>query len=129
MSHDLKVRVTRYVNFVLASRRDHVQLKDTVLLKLLSGPLLDDVHYELNIPHLEGHPFFSQLNQRMPSLLKKLCRVICRSVFLSQGDTLFSAGETCVEMYFVASGLLVYTPQEAASVRVGRGQWCCEAIL
>jgi hypothetical protein len=59
ISRDLSARVNRYIACVLEAKRSSVQLRDVQFLSLLSGPLLDDLLFELHSTQLLVHPLFA----------------------------------------------------------------------
>jgi len=131
ISRDLTIRVNRYISFMLEAKRNSIQHEDVLFLDLLSGPLLDELNFELHSDHLMVHPFLAELGRQMPAVLRKLCSIAVKNVSLSRGDALFSPGASCTEMYIVVSGLLSYKQEHQGDAHelLRNGNWCSEAVL
>lgn len=132
ISRDLVIRANRYITNILETKRKFVQQQDVEFLGLLSGPLLNDLLFELYSAHVLVHPFFRELRERQAAILRKLCSFAVNRTYLSCGDELFGPGSICTQMYFVVGGQLTYIFQRLNSIAVKElrhGAWFSEAVL
>lgn len=110
-------------------------------LQKLSTELLMELHEECaGRPALPPHPFFENLRRCHPHLVQELCLEALVPLLRFSDEIVFSAGEACLQMYFVANGNLQYTINQQRdsdsrrALEVVRrmlygGQWLSEAAL
>jgi hypothetical protein len=101
------------------------------LLRLISEPLLIDLHFELYNPVLSFHPFFGRYSRECPQIMRRVCHSATSMAVGSTGDTIFNAGEypSPPLMYFVCAGTLQYVALSGAMYEVRAIQWVAEAAL
>jgi hypothetical protein len=134
ISTELSVRMRRHLEHRLVGGKTRIEERDVELLKLLSKPLLMELHMEVYTGYLECHPFFEKFSEFNLMGIRKLCHTAIEEQTLSRHDILFSVGDTASKVYFVHSGMLSYIPNWfpiAENVYpCGEGQgWLCEACL
>lgn len=108
ISTPLAVRMRRHLEYRLLRQKNMLEEKDIEVLKLLSEPLMMELHVEVYRPCFVIHPFFQRYNE-YGIVMRKLCHTAITEISLSLHDVLFSYGETCEQMYFVKAGALLYT--------------------
>eukprot|EP00448_Togula_jolla_P038783 CAMPEP_0170635714 /NCGR_PEP_ID=MMETSP0224-20130122/37377_1 /TAXON_ID=285029 /ORGANISM="Togula jolla, Strain CCCM 725" /LENGTH=336 /DNA_ID=CAMNT_0010965249 /DNA_START=30 /DNA_END=1037 /DNA_ORIENTATION=+ len=133
ISPELITRVTVYSDNIIKPRLREVSLSDVELLKLLPRSLYMDVVLELNDQDIEVHPFFRALHVTNRVVMQKVCNVALQQVVLSEGDVLFSLGETAHSMFFVKSGEMKYARLRHNHTwereQLEKKHWFCEAVL
>jgi len=133
ISTELITRVTIYADNIIKPRLRQVSLHEVELLNLLPRSLYMDVVLELYDQDIEVHPFFRALHVQNRVVMQKVCNVSLQQVVLSEGDVLFSLGETAHSMYFVKSGEMRYTRLQDDHTwereELTRAHWSCEAVL
>merc|ERR1712151_1245073 len=90
------------------------------------------LHMEIIAPSLDVHPFLKQFVESNSIGMRKICHTAIREVSISQGDTLFSGGDLCEQMYVMVSGCLEYTFMRGGAEvlkEVRAKEWLCEASL
>jgi len=133
ISSELTTRVTIYADNIIKPRLKQVSVSEVELLKMLPRSLYMDVILELYDQDIEVHPFFRALHVQNRVVMQKVCNTALQLVVLSEGDVLFSPGETAHAMYFVKQGVLLYTRVTAdgdrEKERLDKKCWFCEAVL
>jgi len=131
ISASLLIRVTKYVDTVIAPRFDRVNMHDVVLLKLLPHSIHSEVISEIYDKHFSLHPFFAAYSvldsTGMHSIYKNLTQIA-----LADNDMLFSPGQKASSMYCIITGNFEYSlrlPHVDQPISVCPGMWCSEAAL
>jgi len=107
ISVQLSARVKKYIGSSQPQQITESNFKD---LQKLSTELLVELHEEMRAPEvLPFHPFFLNLRQRHPHLVRELCLDALVPLLKFSDQVVFSAGEECRQMYFIANGSLQYT--------------------
>merc|ERR1719277_763303 len=101
ISRSLKIRVNRYIDIILSRTDKLVSRKEVTLMKMLSGPLQEELQLEVYWRHARHHPFFRTMGLRSMLVFRKICFSAMDQVLLSRGDVLFAAGETAHLMFFI----------------------------
>jgi len=134
ISSDLKARITRYVDLVIANSRNKIEYKKIEYLQLLSGPLHAALQLELFEPALTVVPYLAEYSQLSRPSMSQVCFSAVRKFRIFKKDTLFNFGEECTEMMIMLSGAVFY--RRARGIRGVRRrtnieQVCvlCEAVL
>lgn len=137
ISVPLSARVKKYIGF---SQPQQIRESNIHSLQKLSTELLMDLHEEMRAPALPAHPFFISLRAKHPHLVRELCHEALVPLLKFSDEIVFSTGEPCLQMYFVANGNLQYTinqqrdadprriPEVVRRMLYG-GQWLSEAAL
>lgn len=135
----LAVRVLRNAQHALNEERRFVPESRVGLLKLISTPLLIELHFEIHSQVLGHHPFVSKYQEVNPAGVKK----VCHSAELEAAMD---------KMFFIVQGSLTYQHKLASSsvsrekpdrnigagpgvqladsgVVVTRPRWLCEPVL
>eukprot|EP00930_Biecheleria_cincta_P043613 TRINITY_DN29934_c0_g2_i1.p1 TRINITY_DN29934_c0_g2~~TRINITY_DN29934_c0_g2_i1.p1 ORF type:complete len:795 (-),score=114.55 TRINITY_DN29934_c0_g2_i1:54-2438(-) len=130
ISRQLAVRVQRNAQFAMREQKSKAPEKSVELLKVISPPVLMEVHYEIHSKVLNLHPFFLYYNEVNPAGIRKVCHVAIEMLSLSQGDVLFSELEAppVPRMFFVVAGRFNYLKGDSA-IPVQEDQWMSEAGL
>mmetsp|Transcript_41426 Transcript_41426/g.107206 ORF Transcript_41426/g.107206 Transcript_41426/m.107206 type:complete len:796 (-) Transcript_41426:238-2625(-) len=150
ISHDLSVRILKYVEHQLTNQYDEIQQKDVRLLEVLSDPLRQELVQENICPILTPHPFFKAFAQTDSGAMNQLCNFAVKQSSLMEGDTVFCEGVTDDHMYVLLqnSRLSYEFQQKRRATQRGRSfivdthghdrsehdktpleDWCCEAAL
>lgn len=102
------------------------------LLRLISRPLMAEIHFEVRVPSLSTHPFFLNYQRVCPLAIHRVCDGAMSQLALASGDLIFVRGETPTrpKMLFFLRGKLMYTRPSKTDVKIlGSGDWACEATL
>jgi hypothetical protein len=130
VSHELTIRMKRYVDMVVVPKFHKMSVADVVLLPQLSTHLREELHTELASQNLHLHPFFQELI-RNKAVMTKVCTTAVTNLEFARGDVVFNAGQLGNHMYVVTDGVLEYIPHskhyEIQSCKVG--SFICEAVL
>eukprot|EP00931_Biecheleriopsis_adriatica_P110568 TRINITY_DN8485_c0_g1_i1.p1 TRINITY_DN8485_c0_g1~~TRINITY_DN8485_c0_g1_i1.p1 ORF type:complete len:1037 (+),score=234.90 TRINITY_DN8485_c0_g1_i1:103-3213(+) len=130
ISRPLAVRVQRNAQFAMLEQKSNAPETSVELLKIISPPVLMELHFEIHSKVLFLHPFFDCYNDVNPTGIRKVCHLAVDMLSLHPGDILFSEFEvpTVPRMFFVMSGGFQYlhTPDV---ITVKEGEWMCEAVL
>lgn len=105
---------------------------DTVdLLHVVSEPLQIEMHFEMYCKTLANHPFFMELMDLAPHLMRRICHLAMSTLWLASGDVLFVKGEEPAEpkMYFCCSGMLHYLDDYGEKTPVTDKMWLAEGTL
>jgi len=132
ISRSLSLRVENNAQFVLADMKRSAPESSVELLKLISEPLLVELHFEVNFSVLSHHPFFALYHEIYPSGVRKLCHNAVSVLSLSRADILFSEGEVVSNprMFFPDSGDMEYKQECAEHARhLHPRDWLCEHVL
>lgn len=137
ISVPLSARIKKYIG---CSQPQQIRDSNIQLLQKLSTELLMGLLEEMHAPALPAHPFFVSLRAKHTHLVHELCREALIPLLKFSEEIVFSAGEPCLQMYFVANGNLQYTinqqrdadprriPEVVRRMLYG-GQWLSEAAL
>jgi len=130
ISHQLTVRMRRYVDLVLIPKFQTMGVKDVILLPQLSEPLREELQTEIESRKLAIHPFFKML-QKNKTAMCKICNTALKNILVARGDVVFSAGLVSEFMYIITSGVLDYIPHHTThpQERLKKDRWVCEAAL
>mmetsp|Transcript_54408 Transcript_54408/g.165298 ORF Transcript_54408/g.165298 Transcript_54408/m.165298 type:complete len:889 (-) Transcript_54408:98-2764(-) len=132
ISRPLAVRIQRNAQHALKEQKLNMPESDVSLLKLISLPLMMEIHYETFFPTLSNHPYFRCLHDNDPAGIRKICHQCVGQQQLSAGDVLFAAHECPIKpaLYFVLQGDVHYL-QDATdtSFLVSTTEWLCEPVL
>jgi len=136
ISRPLAVRVQRNAQYEVLEAKKNVHETSVDLLRLISNPLLVELHFEINGHVLMTHPFFENYHDINPGGIRKVCHVAVHGMSVHPGDVLFRNLEvpTHRRMFFVVSGELDYleTQDDGRSQVMGKlqkGDWFCEGVL
>jgi len=131
ISSRLAARVHRSVLHALSEQKRNTPESQVELMALLSEPLRIELHYEINGPVLQYHPFFRCYNKTNPAAVRQVCHQAMTFLTLARSDTVFSEGEvpSCPKMFFVLSGRLLYIREGADASSLAQGQWAAEPAL
>lgn len=130
ISRSLAVRVQRNAQHAMLEQKNLAPESNVELLKLISNPVLVEVHFEIHSRVILEHPFFLSYNEINPAGIRKVCHTAISMLSLHPKDVLFSDLEvpTNPRMFFVVSGSLLYLQDEVVQA-VDRGIWISEAVL
>lgn len=139
ITDELGTRIMTCARFFVEQREKHQDENDVELLKVLSEPLLIEIHYDVNCQVLGQHQFFKRYNHFEPQAVMKICHSAIATVGLGTEDVLFTQGEepTNPRMFFALNGLLLYLKDFDGDgsidldemVEVREGMWLCEPVL
>lgn len=127
----LTVRVQRNAQHAMVLEKAKAPEEHVELLKIISAPVLVEVHYEIHSRILLCHPFFRRYAEVNPVGLRKVCHSAVTLLFLQNKDPLFSALEVPSDprMYFVVSGKLIYQQPRRPAKTIEAGHWLSEQVL
>jgi len=113
VTRDLGIRIFRYVQVALGTRRKEVR-PDPEMMNLLSQPLREELYTQVLSRKVTTHPFFMLYSRSSPTVMRRICRKAISEVHLSTHDRLFDIGEACTCCFFVSAGVLHYVPYSKA---------------
>jgi len=133
----LSVRLRRHVD---RCRPERVREGNLEALRTSSVDLMVDLLEELRLPPFSAHPFFVNLRNGHPHLVRRLCQEALMPMLKAEGEMVFFAGELCSRMYVIINGRAQYVAsvQQQDSTNSGPalvkrvlhgGQWLSEAAL
>lgn len=101
------------------------------LLPTISEPLRMEIHYDMHMQIMITHTFFKLSNDINSWMMRRVCHDAIDSLMLSRGDTLFCQGEISEHprMYFIKSGLMLYSHQTGKREDAKDGNWASEGGL
>jgi len=131
ISRKLTLRVQQNAQHAVEEQKRNLPEEHVDLLKIISHPLLVEMHYEIYSPLLLEHPFFFYYNDINIGGIRKVCHNGVHVLRMSVGDVLFSDLEVPAygRMFFITGGCIQYLKKKGA-VQSGRiGQWLSEPVL
>jgi len=138
ISSKLSMRVQRNAQHQMKEQARNMPEDKIDLLTKISEPLLIELHFEIYSPAFNCHPFFKRYIKECPQVMRKVCHTAARSVSVSAGDGIFSAGTSPAQpqMYFITDGSLEYmskalvtTTHDDHNIELQKGEWIAEAVL
>lgn len=141
ISRELSARVTCNAKHAAVEQTRAATESGVALLKLISEPLLVELHFEVHNQVLGFHSFFRAYETVNPRGVRQLCHVAVSQQSVSKGDVVFCSLDTSEHrMLFVQCGLLHYirskqldSPNSEAEHQetelVTEKQWAAEAAL
>lgn len=130
ISRRLAGRVQQNAQFAIEEQKRNVLEENVELLKLISTPLLVELHFEIFSPVIMEHPFFRCYNEINSVGVLKVCHAAVSSLKLLHGDLLFSELErpSNPRMFFVVDGTVEYARTKSAE-EARSGDWFAESVL
>jgi len=131
ITHGLATRIHHNARYALAQQERIIDEEHVDLLLRVSEPLRMELHFEMYIPVLSQHPFFSCYSFECPLTMHKMCHHATSMLQLSCGDIIFSVGEIPAnpKVIFTVSGILTYMHFSFGNTELPRGHWAAEANL
>jgi len=131
ISPDLCINIKMSVTQGLKELDRHTQEGGVDLLKLISDPLLMELHFEVYAPFLRQHPFLRCYHEANPAGIAKICHVAVSIVNVQRDDWIFQVLESPHKprMLFVMEGCLLYQRQGVELEKVLSKMWISEAVL
>lgn len=131
ISRALATRVENNAQFAMAEQKRNAPESSIELLKLISEPLLVELHFEIHFPGLCVHPFFFYYHDVNPAGIRKLCNTGVSRISFSRGDVLFSDCEVMSHprMFFLLRGSMLYVQDGKENRKVQPEEWFCEPSL
>lgn len=131
ITRSLSTRVENNAQFVLAEQKRTAPESSIELLKVISEPLLVELHFEVNFEVIACHPFFYLYYEVNASAIRQMCHSAASHLSLFRGDVLFHNTEVPAlpRMFFPVSGELAYTQEGHQETTVHAHQWLCEHVL
>jgi len=127
----LAMRLQRSAQQAIQEQQRFMPEDEVAILKLVSEPLLVDLHFAMYAGVLRSHPFFAHYVEECPQVMRKVCHAAMSMLRVARGDVLFGPGESPSRprMYMISSGSLQYVSM-SANVHVVQAQDCVsEAAL
>eukprot|EP00929_Paragymnodinium_shiwhaense_P059838 TRINITY_DN29938_c0_g1_i1.p1 TRINITY_DN29938_c0_g1~~TRINITY_DN29938_c0_g1_i1.p1 ORF type:complete len:620 (+),score=132.78 TRINITY_DN29938_c0_g1_i1:112-1971(+) len=127
----LAMRVMRNAKAALVLGNTYISEVNVNLMRLISEPLLEELHMEMYSPTLVHHPFFETYLIHCPQVMKKVCHNAITRKQVFSGDVIFETGEHPAEpvMYFIRKGLMKYSHSKGTTYDLKDGEWLAEAVL
>eukprot|EP00928_Gymnodinium_smaydae_P001057 TRINITY_DN10393_c0_g1_i2.p1 TRINITY_DN10393_c0_g1~~TRINITY_DN10393_c0_g1_i2.p1 ORF type:complete len:497 (-),score=18.23 TRINITY_DN10393_c0_g1_i2:37-1305(-) len=127
----LAVRICRNAQHAFRRRLSFTSESHVDLLKIISEPLLIDLHYECYSRAFQRHRYFSTLCHKASEFMRKICHGATSMEFAASGSIVFEMAEVPErpQMYFVSDGSLQYSPMTEHPTTVGQGQFLSEGAL
>lgn len=142
VSKRLSERLQRNVQHALRVQAGGTPEHEIEVLKLVSEPLMKELHFELYAPVLKVHPLFRWMADEDPSSLRSICHTAITEIIVFEADVIFCPGEVSSSpcMLFVLSGVQQYIQSADDSdildldgtmpgTEVRPGEWLCEHFL
>lgn len=135
VSLTLATKVQRNAQHAMQEQKKMTDERDVELLKLVSQPLMSELHFELHMRHLEHHPFLRLYAAVNPGGMRRVCHTAISFARAHQGDILFGEFEVPPEphMLFILDGKLTYGREDAdeSDIIVAQrcNRWAAEAVL
>jgi len=142
ISKRLSERLQRNVQHALRIQAGGTPEHEIKVLKLVTEPLMKELHFELYAPVLRVHPLFRLLSDEDPASLRTICHTAIAEIVVFEADVIFCPGEVSSNpcMLFVLSGTLQYIQTDEDSdvldldrtmpgSEIAHGEWLCEHFL
>eukprot|EP00929_Paragymnodinium_shiwhaense_P008765 TRINITY_DN112736_c0_g1_i2.p1 TRINITY_DN112736_c0_g1~~TRINITY_DN112736_c0_g1_i2.p1 ORF type:complete len:958 (-),score=201.33 TRINITY_DN112736_c0_g1_i2:326-3199(-) len=136
ISREVQVKVQRNANFAIEEQERNAPESSIELLKVISQPLMMDLHFEIHFPMMCVHPFFRCYNLVNPAGIRQICHAGMAWLYLSRDDLVFQDMETpdLPRVMFIQRGHLSYaqdlgTSEGVKEVVVDSRHWVGEAFL
>jgi len=131
ISRPLAVRVQRNAQHAMLEEKTKAPESSVELLRIISQPVLVEVHFEIHSRVLLTHPFMLAYNDINPAGMRRVCHSAISMTSLHTKDILFSDLEYPEEpkMFFITGGKLLYQQSRKAPAFLEKGVWMCEPNL
>jgi len=136
ISRELRLKVQRNARHSLGEEERNTLESKIDLLRLITEPLMMQLHMEMFFPSLSACPFLRCLKAENESTVKQLCHTAVTVDRVSKDDVIFSEGESPMNprCLLVQTGELIYTRKPAECIThctqlVSSKDWLCEACL
>jgi len=116
--HALFMRIMKYVEHQLLSKKQQIQESDVELMHIISLPMRQELMLHIYQPFLLKHPFFKTYGKEDRHAMQRICNSVISVVPLSTGDLLFAQKSSHDQMFFLSIGRLHYEPQKV-TMRTG----------
>eukprot|EP00930_Biecheleria_cincta_P023039 TRINITY_DN16696_c0_g2_i3.p1 TRINITY_DN16696_c0_g2~~TRINITY_DN16696_c0_g2_i3.p1 ORF type:complete len:963 (+),score=210.73 TRINITY_DN16696_c0_g2_i3:32-2920(+) len=135
ISHKLAKRVQQNAQHAIEENKRNMSEHNVELLRLISQPIMMELHFEIYSPILLEHPFFELYNEVNPGGIRKVSHSGVSFFMSSPGDVLFvdmEVPQNC-RMFFVVNGSLSYQTKDFGGQEkkelARKGTWLSEAVL
>jgi len=125
----LMKRMMQSLSFSLDQQCRSIAAADVMLLKLLPGPLYDELQKEIYEQFLDIHPLFRVLFHTDPVGMGMICSMALSKAYLASNDVIMHPAQVCSSTYFVDTGFLAYSRHDDEKIEVSGKTWFCEAGL
>lgn len=131
VTQEMAMKVKHSARHALEEQERNAPEASIVLLKLMSDPLLMELHFEIYQPIIRVHPFFKCYIDINPMGMCRVCHTAMAVLSVSMGDILFTEWEVPQKprMLFVVSGGLEYVTSTANHRKLSNSDWVSEACL
>merc|ERR1712113_556994 len=89
ISQDLVMKLQRSAQHAMTEQRKNAPEDSIELLCLMSGPLMQELHFEMYSPLLLVHPLFQVCLQAHRSGIRKVCHSATCGIAFAESDVLF----------------------------------------
>jgi len=130
VSQEVAQKVVRAAHHAWEEQAQNVPEDSINLLKLISEPLLMELHFDMYKSALQVHPFFKNYIDLNPIAMQRVCHTAITVLPMSTGDILFTEWEVpqTRRMFFIQSGQLEYTTIKNSHI-VSNSEWISEPCL
>lgn len=127
----LAVRLTQNAQTAAKRLRKQVLESDVDLLKLVSNPMLVEMHFEMYAKHLCLHPLLQRYCDCDAPAVRQLCHKGVKTSTYSAGEIVFSRGDIpeSPQMFFVTLGTAIWMGPDGRPKSMNPPQWICEMVL
>lgn len=137
VSMQLAMRIWRYLEHGAKARRLRKMWRDVELFREIPDSLQMDLHHEVYMPILTGHPFFNLYNEQSPVAMRAICHYATQEVSLVSEQVLFGEGQVADKMFFIIEGLVEYSRHHGSELsgawikqsKLTYPDWMCEAVV
>lgn len=128
---DLAHKVKHNAAQALDAQQRNAPESSIELLKLISEPLMIQVHYAIYSTKLRIHPFFRCYSEVNAPGLGKICHISVSVINCCRGDLIFQDLEAPAvpQMFFVVGGELSYSREGCIQQELTSKHWIAEAVL
>jgi len=132
---EVALKVERNAKHALAEQERNAPEDSIALLKLISDPLMMELHFEMRMPILYVYPFLRVYAEVDPAGTRKICHSAITLLSVAKHDVLFLAAESPFQafhgprMLFHVEGELEYMRQAFDKQLVTKDNWISEAVM
>jgi hypothetical protein len=127
--YGMSYRILRYLEYKIESVENKVSENSIDVLRLLSGHLMREFRYEVSYSYVRGHPMFEVAERRDQQAWYQLADKCYGEADVSASECLFHPKAEISQLYFVASGSMIYTQLDGEHTPCELGDWLGEHAL
>jgi len=131
VSQEVAMKVERCARHAIEEQEQNAPEVAVELLKVISEPLMMELHFEIHAPILRSHPFFKSYMSVNPMGMRRVCHTAITILHVSRDDVIFTAWEAPPKprMLFIVKGTLEYIATDGSYKTILNSTWVSEACL